>query len=165
MQTRHVPRIDVRYWCGIFFASVFGTNLGDFYAHESGLGLGLGLLVLAALFSIVYVVEKKDSLAHEMYYGSRSSSFAPVLPTLPTSLPSVRASRRRCLRSASRSLSRFWAGVPPACVNRLERTGLILLLQGPLCYIGVRCSVQVCLEPSSAMSARIILARGLPLSR
>ena len=30
MQTRHVPAIDRRYWFGIVFASIFGTNLGDF---------------------------------------------------------------------------------------------------------------------------------------
>ena len=28
--------VDARYWTGITLASVFGTNLGDFYAHESG---------------------------------------------------------------------------------------------------------------------------------
>ena len=68
MQTRHVPNIDDRYWAGIVFASIFGTNLGDFYAHESGLGTGLGLLVLAALFCAAYLIEAKDSAAHEIYY-------------------------------------------------------------------------------------------------
>jgi uncharacterized membrane-anchored protein len=68
MQTRHVPAIDRRYWFGIIAASIFGTNLGDFYAHESGLGLGLGLLVLAALFAVTTWIETKDRFAHEAYY-------------------------------------------------------------------------------------------------
>ena len=68
MQTRHVPTIDRRYWFGIIFASIFGTNLGDFYAHESGLGLYLGLLVLVVLFAATYTVEKRDRATHEIYY-------------------------------------------------------------------------------------------------
>jgi uncharacterized membrane-anchored protein len=68
MQTRHVPNIDRRYWVAILFASIFGTNLGDFYAHESGLGLGLGLLVLLGLFLTTWLVETRDRTAHEAYY-------------------------------------------------------------------------------------------------
>jgi uncharacterized membrane-anchored protein len=68
MQTRHVPRIDRRYWFGIILASMFGTNLGDFYAHESGLGLGFGLLLLMLLFAAAYMIETTDAAAHELYY-------------------------------------------------------------------------------------------------
>jgi uncharacterized membrane-anchored protein len=68
MQTRHVPTIDPRYWVGILFASIFGTNLGDFYAHHSGLGLGPGLLVLVAVFATTYWIETKDRATHEIYY-------------------------------------------------------------------------------------------------
>ncbi len=68
MRTRHVPAIDRRYWFGIAFASIFGTNLGDFYAHESGLGLGVGLLVLVLLFAATYGVEARDPTTHEAYY-------------------------------------------------------------------------------------------------
>ncbi len=68
MQTRHVPIVDRRYWFGITFASIFGTNLGDFYAHESGLGLGLGLLLLVVLFAATYLVEPRDAAAHQVYY-------------------------------------------------------------------------------------------------
>lgn len=68
MHQRHVPSIDLRYWVGITFASIFGTNLGDFYAHESGLGTGFGLLLLLALFAAAYVIESKDRRAHEIYY-------------------------------------------------------------------------------------------------
>jgi uncharacterized membrane-anchored protein len=68
MQTQHVPSIDRRYWFGIILASIFGTNLGDFYAHESGLGLGVGLLVLVALFAVAYWIEAKDNTARDIYY-------------------------------------------------------------------------------------------------
>jgi uncharacterized membrane-anchored protein len=68
MQTRHIPRIERRYWFGIVFASIFGTNLGDVYAHESGLGLGFGLLVLAGLFAAVYWIQSKDRVAREAYF-------------------------------------------------------------------------------------------------
>jgi uncharacterized membrane-anchored protein len=68
MQHIHMPKVDARYWASITMASIFGTNLGDFYAHESGLGtltgLGvLGLLAVAALFA-----ERRDTRPHEVYY-------------------------------------------------------------------------------------------------
>jgi uncharacterized membrane-anchored protein len=47
---------------------VFGTNLGDFYAHESGLGIGFGLLVLVALATSVFAVEHLDRRCNELYY-------------------------------------------------------------------------------------------------
>ena len=68
MQLRHVPRINRRYWSGILFVSIFGTNLGDFYAHESGLGLGPGLLLLMAFFAVTVFAETKDRVSHEVYY-------------------------------------------------------------------------------------------------
>jgi uncharacterized membrane-anchored protein len=68
MQPRHVPAIDRRYWSGILLASVFGTNLGDFYAHASGLGLGLGLLLLALIFAADYLIEPRDESTHEIHY-------------------------------------------------------------------------------------------------
>jgi uncharacterized membrane-anchored protein len=68
MQTRHVPQIDLRYWFGIIFASIFGTNLGDLYAHDSGLGIGLGVLLLVALFAAIYAIERQERASHEVYY-------------------------------------------------------------------------------------------------
>jgi uncharacterized membrane-anchored protein len=68
MKQVHVPAVNARYWTGITLASVFGTNLGDFYAHESGLGLGGGLLLLAALAGICFLAERRDSRPHEAWY-------------------------------------------------------------------------------------------------
>lgn len=68
MKSIHVPRIDLRYWAAIALASVFGTNMGDLYAHESGLGLGLGLVVLAALTAAVFLAERLENRRHELYY-------------------------------------------------------------------------------------------------
>jgi uncharacterized membrane-anchored protein len=68
MQTRHVPTINGRYWAGIALASVFGTNMGDLFAHDSGLGLLGGLPILALLFLVVYGVERFDRHSHDAYY-------------------------------------------------------------------------------------------------
>ncbi len=68
MQYIHTPRVDARYWTAITLASIFGTNLGDFYAHESGLSIGAGLAVLALLAAIVFVVERFETRRHEAYY-------------------------------------------------------------------------------------------------
>src|SRR5579859_3631939 len=68
MQARHLPAIAPRYWAAITLASIFGTNMGDLYAHESGLGLLGGLPILLALFVAAYVAERKDRLTHDAYY-------------------------------------------------------------------------------------------------
>ena len=68
MDPIHTPRVDARYWTAITLASVFGTNLGDFYAHESGLGIVQGLAVLALLAAVVFVVERFERSRHEAYY-------------------------------------------------------------------------------------------------
>jgi len=68
MQTRHLPAITPRYWAAIILASIFGTNMGDLYAHNSGLGLLGGLPILAVLFAAAYVAERFDRLSHDAYY-------------------------------------------------------------------------------------------------
>lgn len=68
MKHIHTPRVDARYWAAITLASVFGTNLGDFYAHASGLGIVKGLAVLAILAAIVFVAENVEKRKLEAYY-------------------------------------------------------------------------------------------------
>lgn len=68
MKLFHTPRGDLRYWVAITLASVFGTNLGDLYAHESGLGIGKGLAVLAVLVAIVFAAEHVENKRHQAYY-------------------------------------------------------------------------------------------------
>lgn len=68
MRSQHLPAINMRYWFGITLASVFGTNMGDFYAHETGLGIVPGLCVLAILCAAVFAIEYIDRGARELYY-------------------------------------------------------------------------------------------------
>lgn len=68
MRAIHLPEINLRYWFGITLASIFGTNMGDLYAHESGLGILPGLAVLAGLCALVFVAERIDRGSRELYY-------------------------------------------------------------------------------------------------
>ena len=68
MKPIHIPHVNGRYWLAILLASVFGTNLGDLYAHESGLGIGLGLLLLAVLAALAFLGERRDQRSHEAWY-------------------------------------------------------------------------------------------------
>ena len=68
MQIKHTPLTNARYWSAIAIASVFGTNLGDLYANDSGLGLIQGVPILAVLWAIVYFVEKRVQRPTEIFY-------------------------------------------------------------------------------------------------
>lgn len=68
MHIRHMPRVDARYWSAIAMASLFGTNLGDLYAHDSGLGLIGGVPVLVALAAVVFLIARQDKSSREAYY-------------------------------------------------------------------------------------------------
>ncbi|MDR3410532.1 MAG: hypothetical protein P4L87_06260 [Formivibrio sp.] len=68
MQLRHVPKIDVKYWCALILASVFGANTGDFFADVLNLGHLSGLPVLAALFALAVFIEKFDMTSHVIYF-------------------------------------------------------------------------------------------------
>lgn len=68
MKYIHTPPVNARYWTAITLASVFGTNLGDFYAHESGLAIVKGLAVLALFAAVVFVAELFERRRHEAYY-------------------------------------------------------------------------------------------------
>ena len=68
MQSTHTPVANARYWAAITLASVLGTNLGDLYAHASGLGLLQGLGLLLPLFLLVLWAERRDASPREAYY-------------------------------------------------------------------------------------------------
>ena len=86
MKYIHTPRVDARYWTAITLASVFGTNLGDFYAHESGLGIVNGLGVLAVLAAVAFLVEHFENVVRRHTTGSSLFSFARVRQTLRITL-------------------------------------------------------------------------------
>ena len=68
MQPYHVPFLGLRYWIALCLASIFGANMGDFFAHNLGLGHVAGLPFLAIAFVIVFVLERFDRAAHEAFY-------------------------------------------------------------------------------------------------
>jgi uncharacterized membrane-anchored protein len=68
MQQYHVPRLGLRYWIALCIASIFGANMGDFFAHNLGLGHVAGLPFLTVGLALVFIVERFDRTAHEAYY-------------------------------------------------------------------------------------------------
>lgn len=68
MNRVHIPTIDARYWCAIALASLFGTNLGDLWAHNSGVNKLVGLIPLAILAAVVFLLERRDRAPRELYY-------------------------------------------------------------------------------------------------
>src|ERR1700724_1391397 len=68
MQPYHVPFLGLRYWIALCLASIFGANMGDFFAHNLGLGHVAGLPFLAIAFALVFVLERFDRAAHEVFY-------------------------------------------------------------------------------------------------
>jgi uncharacterized membrane-anchored protein len=68
MQPNHLPALGPRYWSALCVASIFGANMGDFFARNLGLGHVSGLPFLAAAMAIVIVAERFDRLQHQSYY-------------------------------------------------------------------------------------------------
>jgi uncharacterized membrane-anchored protein len=68
MQQYHVPLLGLRYWIALCLASIFGANMGDFFAHNLGLGHVAGLPFLAIALVLVFVAERFDRAVHEAYY-------------------------------------------------------------------------------------------------
>ena len=93
MKLIHTPRVNARYWTAIALASVFGTNLGDFYAHESGLGIVKGLSVLALIAAhSLSLLSALTSIVTNCITGPSSSSSEPAPPTSQTIWHTARAS-------------------------------------------------------------------------
>ncbi len=69
MQRIHLPTLSARYWAALCLASIFGANMGDFFARDVGLGHLAGLPFLAlALVVVVVVSERFDRSVHQVYY-------------------------------------------------------------------------------------------------
>jgi uncharacterized membrane-anchored protein len=68
MQPYHVPFLGLRYWIALCLASIFGANMGDFFAHNMGLGHVAGLPFLAIALAIVLILERLDRSVHEAFY-------------------------------------------------------------------------------------------------
>jgi repeat uncharacterized protein DUF347 len=68
MQQNHLPTLGVRYWAALCLASIFGANMGDFFARNLGLGHVAGLPLLALALAIVIAAERFDRSVHQIYY-------------------------------------------------------------------------------------------------
>jgi uncharacterized membrane-anchored protein len=62
------PRLGVGFWLALCFASVFGANVGDFFAKNLGLRHAGGLPYLAVAFLLIVLLERFDPLAHAGWY-------------------------------------------------------------------------------------------------
>src|SRR3984893_11812578 len=68
MQQIHLPTLGTRYWAALCLASIFGANMGDFFARNLGLGHVAGLPFLALALGIVILAERFDRSVHQIYY-------------------------------------------------------------------------------------------------
>jgi uncharacterized membrane-anchored protein len=68
MKPIHLPVLGPRYWTALCIASIFGANMGDFFAHDLGLGHVAGLPYLAVALAIVIIAERFDDVRHQFYY-------------------------------------------------------------------------------------------------
>ena len=68
MKPIHLPALGPRYWTALCIASIFGANMGDFFAHDLGLGHVAGLPYLALALAIVIIAERFDDVRHQFYY-------------------------------------------------------------------------------------------------
>jgi uncharacterized membrane-anchored protein len=68
MQSIHLPTLGPRYWTALCVASIFGANMGDFFARNLGMGHIAGLPFLAVALAIVMVAEQFDRMRHQSYY-------------------------------------------------------------------------------------------------
>ncbi len=68
MKQQHLPALGPRFWSALCLASVFGANVGDFFAHDLGLGHLGGLPFLAIGFALILVAERVDGGTRELYY-------------------------------------------------------------------------------------------------
>jgi uncharacterized membrane-anchored protein len=68
MQQKHLPTLGTRYWAALCLASIFGANMGDFFARDLGLGHVAGLPFLVLALAVVVIGERFDRSVHQVYY-------------------------------------------------------------------------------------------------
>lgn len=68
MRLRVTPRVDARYWTAILFASMCGTNFGDFLPDVLRLGTGASMVALAGLFAAILLAERASARGAEVFY-------------------------------------------------------------------------------------------------
>jgi uncharacterized membrane-anchored protein len=68
VQDIHLPTLGARYWVALCIASVFGANMGDFFARDIGLGHIAGLPILVTALAAVMIAERFDRSVHQAYY-------------------------------------------------------------------------------------------------
>jgi uncharacterized membrane-anchored protein len=68
LKQQHLPALGPRFWSALCLASIFGANVGDFFAHDLGLGHLGGLPFLAIGFALILVAERIDGGVRELYY-------------------------------------------------------------------------------------------------
>jgi uncharacterized membrane-anchored protein len=68
MQQMHLPTLGARYWVALCLASIFGANMGDFFARDVGLGHVAGLPFLALALVVILVSERFDRSVHQVHY-------------------------------------------------------------------------------------------------
>jgi uncharacterized membrane-anchored protein len=57
-----------RYWAILCLVSIFGANLGDFFSRNLHFGNLLGLVPMAVLVAVVFILERRDSSRNQAYY-------------------------------------------------------------------------------------------------
>ena len=65
---RSIPVIGRRYWAALCLASIFGCNLGDFFAADLRLGHWRGLPVLAGALALILLAERRAGRPNELWY-------------------------------------------------------------------------------------------------
>ena len=86
MHGRHLPALGRRFWGALCLASIFGANMGDFFAHDVGLGhvKGLPFLAIAAgtMVSTGCVVVAKSLRRRSVVPATAPAATAPLSPAV-----------------------------------------------------------------------------------
>jgi uncharacterized membrane-anchored protein len=68
MQFKITPKVGPRYWTAISIASICGTNLGDFVPDVLKMNAGPGLMLLAAVFAVLVIIDRISTDGSEAFY-------------------------------------------------------------------------------------------------